>query len=339
MLERDLEHILAHTRDLWSELRGRNIFITGGTGFLGRWLLESFAYANAELGLGASATVLSRDPEAFIRRAPSLGGDPAIVFCRGDVRDFPFPGKEHSFIIHGAASVSDRLSGEDYPALFDAIVRGTGRTLDFAVQTRCAKFLFLSSGAVYGKQPAGMTHIPETYTGGPDTMDPASAYGEGKRSAELLCALRHKLHPGLETKIARCFAVVGPHMPLDSHFALGNFIRDAGKGGPVAVRGDGTPFRSYLYAADLTVWLWTILFRARPCRPYNVGSGDPVTILEAASVVAGLANPPQAVTVARPPGGGPPQRYIPDVSRARLELGLTAKIGLQEAVSRTMSFI
>jgi dTDP-glucose 4,6-dehydratase len=198
--------------------------------------------------------------------------------------------------------------------------------------------LAASSGAVYGRQPPELTHIPETYAGAPDPLDPASAYGEGKRLAEHLCALYHHRH-GIDTKIARCFAFVGPHLPLDAHFAIGNFIRDALAGGPVRVSGDGTPCRSYLYAADLAVWLWTILFRAPACRPYNIGSGESVTILEAARAVAESAGlPPSAVTVARSPSAAPPQRYVPDVSRAETELGLRAWTPLGEAVARTLRF-
>jgi len=336
MTEQDLEHILAHTKDLWSGLRGQRIFITGGTGLLGRWLLDSFVYANRKLDLKAGITVLSRDPEAFLRLAPAFGSEPAVNFHKGDVRSFTFPEKEHSFVIHGAAPVS--AGPEDPQALFDTIVRGTDRTLEFAARTGCRKFLFISSGAVYGKQPPEMERIPEAYAGGPDPMEPGSAYGEGKRAAELLCSIYHKRQPGLETKIARCFALVGPHFPERTHLAIGNFMRDAGKGGPILVKGDGTALRSYLYAADLAVWLWTILFRARPCRPYNVGSGEPVSILETAKAVASLSAPPLPVTVAQAPAGGAPQRYVPDVSRAELELGLVPRIGLSDAISRTMSF-
>jgi nucleoside-diphosphate-sugar epimerase len=198
------------------------------------------------------------------------------------------------------------------------------------------KLLFVSSGAVYGRQPPHLTHVCEDYSGAPDPLDPNSAYGEGKRAAELLCAIAAKKH-GFEIKVARCFAFVGPHLPLDAHFAIGNFIRDAMQGGPIHVGGDGTPFRSYLYASDLAIWLWTILFRGASGRPYNVGSPHHLTIREAAettSIASGLA---KQIHVAKTPAPGQSvSRYVPDVQRATSELGLEAQINLMSGVQKTV---
>jgi dTDP-glucose 4,6-dehydratase len=149
---------------------------------------------------------------------------------------------------------------------------------------------------------------------------------------ELLCAIAHKEH-GLEATIARCFAFVGPHLPLDAHFAIGNFIRDAMKGEPIKVK-DGTPYRSYLYAADLAIWLWTILFKGEACHPYNVGSDQEITIAELAETVASALGGSVASSTSPLKFSSTATRYVPDVSRIEKELGLASVIKLSDSLQR-----
>ncbi|HEX6466237.1 MAG TPA: NAD-dependent epimerase/dehydratase family protein, partial [Terriglobales bacterium] len=223
-LAEDLSDVLSETKPLWEELRNARIFITGGTGFFGCWLLETFAWANEHLSLNARAVVLTREAEKFRRKAPHLADLPAVYLHEGDVRDFDFPSGDFTHAVHAAAESSTTLNSTHPHLMLDTIVRGTQRCLDFAKAKGVKKFLFVSSGAVYGAQPAGLSHIPETYSAGPEPLAPESAYAEGKRMAELQCALA--ANSGVpETKIARCFAFVGPYLPLDAHFAIGNFIR------------------------------------------------------------------------------------------------------------------
>jgi nucleoside-diphosphate-sugar epimerase len=335
-LASDLDHVLKHTEGIWEDIRGKNLFITGGTGFFGCWLLESFVWANDKLGLDASALVLTRNPDAFNRKAPHLANHPAIKFHVGDVRSFEFPVGTFSHVIHAATEASAKLNTENPALMIDTIISGTQHTLDFARYSGAKKFLLTSSGAVYGKQPPELTHIQEDYIGGLDTMNPGSAYGEGKRVAELLCTIYAKQF-GFEAKIARCFAFVGPYLPLNEHFAIGNFIRDGIKGHPIYVNGDGTPYRSYLCSADLAIWLWTILCKGKDCYPYNVGSEHDVTIADLANMVAGSFQPTAEVQIAKKSTPGKsPERYIPSTKRAFIELNLRQTIGLQESVERTI---
>src|SRR5947208_6535578 len=108
----DLRLILEHTAPLWEEARGQRIFITGGIGFFGCWLLESFCLINNLLRLNARATVLTRDPEAFERKSPHLAWDPSVTLVRGDVRSFAFPKGEYQYIIHAATESSGKQATE-----------------------------------------------------------------------------------------------------------------------------------------------------------------------------------------------------------------------------------
>ena len=330
----DLDNILARTEPLWSDLRGQRILITGATGFFGCWLLESFAWANCRLNLGAHAVALSRNPTTLAQKGPHLAADSSITFHAADVRHGEFPQGQFSHVIHAATEASAKLNGDAPLVMFDTIVEGARRALQFSLTHSVGRFLFVSSGAVYGDQPSHVTHVNESFTGGPDPLDRASAYAEGKRAAELLCAVTAS--PSLETTVARCFAFVGPYMQLDAHFAIGNFIADALRGGPVHVKGDGSPFRSYLYASDLAVWLWTMLFKGRSGRAYNVGSEDALSIAAVAHEVAATVPQKMAVKIAGTPSpGAPAHRYVPSTARARAELGLRAEVPLRDAIRRT----
>lgn len=337
-LAADLDYVLAHTESVWEELRGNRIFITGGTGFFGCWLLESFAWANDRLNLNASALVLTRSTSAFHQKAPHLANHPSIQFQLGDVRSFTFPEGKFSHVIHAATEVTSSLNKEHPLLQLDTIVQGTRHTLEFAKVCGAKKFLLTSSGAVYGKQPSDIQVILEDYCGAPDTMQPQSVYGEGKRLAELMCAT-YSSECGIETKIARCFAFVGPYLPIDEHFAIGNFIQDILKGVPICVNGDGTPYRSYMYAADLCIWLWTILAHGKSCQPYNVGSDTPITIADLAKTITGIVNPELPIKiVCSPAPDQSPERYVPSTQKAVDELNLPSKIDLEESIKLTIAW-
>ncbi|MDA3833016.1 MAG: NAD(P)-dependent oxidoreductase [Spirochaetales bacterium] len=336
ILKADLDHILTHTRDLWEELRDQRIFITGGTGFFGCWLLESFAWANDKLHLNAEALVLTRNYDAFLKKAPFLATNPAIKFHIGDVKDFVFPEGQFSHLIHSA--VYQQPSDEKLSNLYlvNEMLTGTRHVLDFCVLAKIKKMLLISSGAVYGKLPAHLEKIPEDFSDAIDPTVSASAYHHVRRMMETLSVL-YAQENDFEAKIARCFSFIGPYLPLNGRFAVSDFILDVLSGNRITVKGDGKAVRSYLYMADLATWLWMILFRGITCKPYNVGSELPITIRAMAEEIANESVPPLGVAVLGESCHGVAQdNYVPDTSRAQLEIGVRQYISLVESIKKTM---
>lgn len=317
----------------WRLLANRRIFVTGGTGFVGKWLLATLLDANEVLGLKCQVTVLSRDPQAFISTWPGMAD--RVSWITGDVRDFDLGNASFDVIVHAATDVVVHSTPQE---VFTSCLEGVRRVIALAQKSDSCDLLVVSSGAVYGPLPSGMTHVPETYLGGPDTLRADSAYAEGKRVSEWWSG--QSAGGGLAIKIARIFAVLGPHLPLDKHFAVGNFLSAALRGEDIVLQGDGTAHRSYLYAADMAAWLWTILLRGQSIRAYNVGAEESVTLLELAQRISNiLTNGSSEVrTLSMPLPGQNPQHYVPAAQRAHSELGLPAPLLLNEALLRTANW-
>ena len=328
----DLAHIL--TLAPFESLRDANLFITGGTGFFGHWLLESLLHANRELTLNTKATVLTRSISAFQTKSPHIAANPAITLLEGDIRTFPFPTTAHTHILHAATDSGGQQANSTPEALAESILAGTQHVLDFAKATGAKRLLYTSTGAVYGRSTT-LLHTPETYLETNNPQLPLHSYEAAKRAAEDLCLN----HPEFNPIIARCFAFVGPHLPLDQHFAIGNFLNAAIHNTPIHIKGDGTPRRSWLYMADLAIWLWTLLTHGQPSRAYNVGSNDGMTIAEAAHLTAATLNPTLPIQIDGAPNPDAPlNSYVPDITRTQNELNLTVTIPLDEALRRTAAW-
>ncbi len=332
----DLEHIFQNTQYVWESFRGSSIFLTGGTGFFGKWILNSFLYINQKLELNAKLIILTRNKNSFYDLFPNLIESNEVIFIQGDVCNFDFPEEKIDFIIHAATEASVKLNTESPLVMFNTVVNGTKRVLDLAVVKNVKSFLFTSSGAVYGNQPETLSHIDENYSGAPNLSNSLSVYGEAKRMAEVLCSVYYE-HNKIPVKIARCFAFIGPYLPLDSSFAVGNFIRNVLTKEDIVVKGDGSSLRSYMYASDLTVWIWTILFKGESNYPYNVGSDISITIKDLALLIKSCTKSEQ-LNVIISDTEKKSNIYIPSIVRAKDRLNLTVDIDLETAILKTVKF-
>ncbi len=331
----DLEAILsAATADL-EQLRRARIFITGGTGFVGTWIVAALHHADTTLDLGLDVTILTRDPAAFARREPELTAWATLL--PGDITACPNPGIV-DYAIHAATPASAAFNDAHPDLMHSTIVEGMRSVLAALAPSGPIPLLFTSSGAIYGPQPLELERIPERFEPAISAIKPRNAYALGKRDAEAI-AIAASTAGGPSLRLARLFAFVGPHLPLDAHFAIGNFIRDALAGGPIRVAGDGTAVRSYLYASDMVSALLAVWLRGVPDRAYNVGAQEAVSIGELARLVGVIVDTNATVEIAGladealPTSAG--SRYVPDTRRLHGELECAPSVGLRAAIEAT----
>jgi nucleoside-diphosphate-sugar epimerase len=326
----DLEEIVRLGVYDLEALRGARLFVTGGTGFFGKWLLAGLDHADRELGLNLKLTILSRDPRRFAAQWPEVDKRSGWTLFEGHVAELPVLLERFDYVLHAAADAPAQATAAAETERSRAIVEGTRRMLALAERRGTKRLLFVSSGAVYGAATGKLEGARE------DEFDRAKAvlpYGEAKRAAERACT-----ESKAATGVARAFAFLGPHLPLDQNFAAGNFIADALRGGPIRVRGDGTALRSYLYPTDLVTWLLAILTRGEPGAAYNVGSDEVVSTRDLARAIAAETSEDARVEIQSTQPQGPQNIYLPNIARATNELGLRVTVPLKEAIRRTLAF-
>jgi len=317
------------------------VFLSGGTGFFGKALLRLWASPEYAALKPARAYIISRDPSRFLRQCPEFEAFTWIEWLTADLATLDASGvvelaarlDDVTHVLH-AATDSTNGPALGYQTQFDQILQGTRTMLALARRLGKPRFLITSSGGVYGDAPAGMTHISEDYLGLPDPLEAKNAYSLAKRASEHLCALASHEH-GLPTIVCRPFAFSGPDLPLDVHFAIGNFVRDALFAETITVNGDGSPMRSYLDQEDLAEWLLRLLIDGEPGQAYNIGSDVAISIYDLAHLVRDLIAPGKPVEVRAQYDGVTPRKfYVPDTRKIRSALGLRQRISLEESILR-----
>lgn len=335
LIAKDIAEAFLETKGL-ERLKGAKVLITGATGFMGGWLLEAFRFLNDERGFGCRVMAVSRNATRFQAANQRIGSRRDIEFVDRDVRDLlDIPG-DFSYVIHAAANPDNRVHSSDPLRTMTAISHGTEAVLEAALRLPdLKKFLYVSSGLVYGAQPAELERIPETYAGGPNCAAIMSVYSEAKRYAETFCAAYRSQYK-MPILTVRPFAFIGPGQLLDKPWAVNNFINDALRGHRIGILGDPATVRSYMYPSEMAFWLLTMLASDRT-GTYNVGSPDGITLESLAGKIASHFTPaPEILSAGQEARKVGFSRFVPDVSAANAHFGLSVKIGIDEAVRRTL---
>ena len=330
-------YVPRHLTDLlWERLAESRLFITGGPGLFGHWLLDSLTDANKRLNLKIEATVLTRNPDVAKAKMPLL--DDRIRFLKGEVENFELPAEKFDAILHMATtSAEETFKGASQTHKLSMLFEGTQRVIELAHKSEAKRILFTSSGAVYGGQLC--EHIQETAKMHIDPLRADSGLALGKSVAEFLLS-QAGAESTLEVVIARCFAFVGPGIPMNLHYAIGNFIKNAAEGKPIVIKSDGTAIRSYMFMGDLIWWLLKLLLDGKSGEAYNVGSDQPVSILELALKVAQISQSRSEVVVQGQASHsvGVPVRnaYFPSIEKANEAFGLQIYTDLEASMKLTI---
>lgn len=317
-LEKDFENIFKSTKSIWKKIKNKKIFLTGGTGFFGYWLIRSFIYANDKLKLNSKIYVLTRNKKIKKSLIYKLCSNRNIFFYVGDVRNFKHIQKKFDYIIHGATtSARETFKKQSPEEKFDVIVNGTKHVLDFALHSKCKNFLYISSGAVQGNENDTDLNI----------------LGQSKLIAENL-SKNYSDKNILNVKIARCFSFVGPLIPLNIHYAIGNFLEKSVMRKSIVLNSSGKSLRSYMYMSDLTVWLWNILFKGKNNKTYEVGSNKIISIINLAKLVNRVTPNKKKIKFKKNKDNFT-NNYTPSISKTTKDLNLKIQVKLNQAILKT----
>jgi nucleoside-diphosphate-sugar epimerase len=339
IIREDLDTISNQSFGDLQQIVDSHVVLTGASGFIGTWLTLSFLHARKAFGGNGTIVLSCRNAQGLVKTITEAGFTGGFEIVETDVRQFP-EGiiQDRTLLIHAATPARASLSANNPLEMFDIIQQGQQRLLELCFKKDSVRFLFLSSGAVYGLQPLDQEALSETWAGSPNIQNPGNAYHEGKRVAELMGNI-YSSASNMKFVAARLFAFLAPFLPLEEHFAVGNFLKNAVDGERILINSGGGSVRSYMYATDLCSGIWGLAVRGIDGEAYNIGSSREINLRELAKKIRDLVAPDLEIDIRGTDSPENVTRYIPDISKWR-SLGSHAnETSLEEAIIRTASWI
>ena len=330
--------LLSRLRTCFTDLNDSRILLTGGSGFVGKWMLQTAKIAQENSAIKIELVVPTRRLSANHVQTAIAIGCPNVSWVEGDFMNNQLDLGHIDMIIHAATPASAQLNAENPAEMLRINVEAMESVLRYASDNKL--LLFTSSGAVYGTQPQSVSHIAEGNVEPKPPTEQLNAYAQGKQIAEQMFREAGK-NGQCSPIISRLFAFGGEYLPRDTHFAIGNFIQNALDRQPIAIQGDGRARRSYLYGADMATWLWSALAHGKTASPFHIGSEHSVSILELAQTVATVSgevlNYIPEITVAKEIDlSESVHQYVPANSETRTALRVSEWTSLAEVIRRTL---
>jgi dTDP-glucose 4,6-dehydratase/UDP-glucuronate decarboxylase len=323
-------------------LAGSTILITGGSGFLCSYFLDTLAYANDTI-LRSPCRVISVDNlrSGIADRVAYLTIRPEFRFVTHDISEPLNLDEPVHWIIHGAGIASPTFYRKYPLETVDVNVTGTRQVLEIARRQHARSVLYLSTSEIYGDPDPAFIPTREDYRGNVSCNGPRACYDESKRMAETLCGIYRTLY-NVPVKIVRPFNVYGPGQRLDDRRIIPDLMAAALRRQPLVLYSDGRATRSFCYIRDAIHAMLLVLISDANGEAFNVGNDErEINIRELASQLADIAGPPTLEVIYKTSSDPQyltdnPQRRCPDLSKLRTQFGWRPEVGIREGLRRTL---
>jgi len=337
-IESDLNFIFNNCKNEFNLLSNKSLLITGGTGFFGKWFLELIFYTNKNFNTNILTTLITRDENKFFLENPHYKNNKFLKIIQIDILDLKTITYKFDFLLHMAAtSAEETFNGESDLNKTRTLFNGAKNIMEIVIRNNISKVLFTSSGVVYGSSSKDMKD--ESDISHSLDLEKRNGLAKGKILAEDIIS-NMSIENNINFKIARCFSFVGPYLPLDIHYAIGNFINDAIFNEKILINGNGLPYRSYLYISDTLIWLIKLLV-GNAEGIFNVGSERRIQIIELATMVRDIIAPSKKIIIQKKEfneGNFKRDIYLPNTEKIRGLLKVKEWTSLEDAILKTAKF-
>lgn len=282
IIKEDIDNVISSIDD-WSYFSGKSVLVTGANGFIPSYIIYTLCGLNEILEKPINIIALVRNRKKAENKFKSLISHPNFKLIVSDVSDAKL--NEHvDIIIHAASQASPKYYGKDPVGTLKANTIGTYNMLEQTVQQKAEKFLYVSSGEVYGVLDGSVPVIDEEYTGNVDVTDVRSCYAESKRMGENMCVcFSHQFN--IHTNMIRLSHTYGPGISLDDGRVFADFANCAVNNKNIVLNSDGSAKRSFLYISDMITAMFKILLKAPSGEAYNIAAETQTSILGLAKTI------------------------------------------------------